>query len=78
MGLIICPPPGKSGPEIIFNNPELLIALFFISSKIPLQISVRLWGGISVDNPTAIPDAPFRRHKGNLAGNSSGSIKEPS
>jgi len=40
--------------------------------------SRRLWGGMSVAMPTAIPVEPFKRTIGNRAGNSSGSDNTPS
>ena len=40
--------------------------------------SFKLCDGISVAIPTAIPEAPFKRTKGSLAGNKDGSSIEPS
>ena len=45
-----------------------------IIAMTPSITSQRLWGGISVAMPTAIPDEPFTRRFGNLEGSTSGSI----
>ena len=42
------------------------------------QTSLRLWGGILVAIPTAIPSDPFTRRFGNLDGSTVGSLREPS
>ena len=40
--------------------------------------SPRLWGGILVAIPTAIPSEPFTRRLGNFEGSTVGSFREPS
>lgn len=71
-------PVGKSGAKIYSINCSIVISGFSIKAKVPLMTSVRLCVGILVAIPTAIPDAPFTRRLGNLAGKISGSLSEPS
>ena len=40
--------------------------------------SKRLWGGMLVAIPTAIPEEPFTKRLGTLAGSTEGSVKESS
>ena len=40
--------------------------------------SLKLWGRILVERPTAIPSTPWANNKGNLTGNVSGSFPLPS
>jgi len=55
-----------------------LIFLFYTKATKPSTISPRLWGGIFVAIPTAIPDEPFNNKNGSWAGRTSGSFWEPS
>ena len=71
---IITPPVGKSGPGICFINSLILISLFSIKANVPSIISPRLWGGILVAIPTAIPPAPFTNKLGYWAGKTEGSF----
>ncbi len=75
----ITPPVGKSGPLMMSRISSIEVSL---SSLISLSIiftqastvSLRLWGGILVAIPTAIPVAPLTRIFGNLAGRTFGSF----
>ena len=71
---IIIPPVGKSGPGIYFINSLIFISLFAINANVPFMTSPRLWGGILVAIPTAIPPAPLTNKFGYWAGNTSGSF----
>ena len=50
------------------------MSLFSIKAKVPSITSPRLWGGILVAIPTAIPPAPLTSKFGNCAGNTDGSF----
>ena len=68
------PPVGKSGPGInliISSNVVLGLLIRYMSALIT---SLRLWGGIFVAIPTAMPELPFINKFGILEGNESGSI----
>ena len=54
------------------------MSLLSIKARIPSTNSPKLWGGILVAIPTAIPIAPLRSKLGNFAGNTVGSSKESS
>ena len=85
-------PVGKSGPEMCSMYSETAIDGAFLASiaSLPSSIilstcnltadatSVRLWGGILVAIPTAIPSLPFSRRFGRRAGNTVGSLSESS
>ena len=82
-------PVGKSGPftccmyssREMFGTPFLSTPSSRIVSTCNLiapATSVRLWGGILVAIPTAIPSLPFKSRFGNLAGSTVGSISESS
>ena len=71
---IITPPVGKSGPGIYFINCFIVISLFSIKAKVPSIISPKLWGGILVAIPTAIPPAPLTKRFGYCAGRTDGSF----
>ena len=75
---MICPPPGKSGPGISAIKDSCDSLGFLMSATAASATSVRLCEGISVARPTAMPDAPFSKTKGSLAGNSLGSSLEQS
>ena len=75
----ITPPVGKSGPFTHSRSSSICVSL---SSSTRLSIilttafitSVRLWGGIFVAIPTAIPVVPFTSRLGNLEGRTTGSF----
>ena len=75
----ISAPVGKSGPLTIFKISSILVSPFssiwssMIFTTAPM-ISRRLCGGMFVAIPTAIPDVPFTRRFGNLAGRTVGSF----
>ena len=64
------PPVGKSG-----KISNLLPLKYFIDESIN---SIKLWGKTFVDNPTAIPSAPWANSKGNFRGKLTGSFLLPS
>ena len=74
----IIPPVGKSGPFTNFVNSSIVISLLSIYAIHPSITSPKLWGGIFVAIPTAIPLAPLTNKFGTFDGNTVGSIVEPS
>ena len=69
---------GKSGPLTNFINSAT--SKFGLSTKeiVASQTSFKLWGGIFVAIPTAIPEEPLISKFGNFPGNTEGSFREPS
>ena len=72
------PPVGKSGPGIISINFSILIFGSLIWAIIAFANSLKLCGGIFVDIPTAIPEAPFSKRLGIFEGKTLGSFEDPS
>ena len=70
----IIPPVGKSGPFICSINPLTSISGLSMYATQPSITSPKLWGGIFVAIPTAIPIVPFTKIFGNLDGNTDGSF----
>ena len=77
-GVMIWPPPGKSGPGIIAISSGCVIFGLRIIATAACATSVRLCDGISVAKPTAMPEAPFSSTIGRRAGSKRGSSVEPS
>ena len=69
---------GKSGPLTERINCSVVVSGLSISLTMASQISPRLWGGILVAIPTAMPDAPFISILGSRAGRTVGSPSESS
>ena len=71
---------GKSGPLMCCIKPSVVISGsgLSISAITPSTTSFKLWGGIFVAIPTAIPEVPFNNNIGSLVGSTDGSSKEPS
>ncbi len=67
------PPPGKSGPLMCFISPLRSVSGLSMYAFVAATTSRRLWGGMLVAIPTAMPAAPFTRRFGKRAGSSSGS-----
>ena len=74
----INPAVGKSGPGINFISSFMVVSGLFMRCTMASMTSERLWGGILVAMPTAIPDEPFTSRFGNAAGITRGSFKESS
>ena len=72
------PPVGKSGPEISLINSSIEIFGLFIRFTQPFKTSFKLWGGILVAIPTAIPDEPLINKLGIFVGSTSGIFSLPS
>ena len=70
---IIIPPVGKSGPGRHSIRSATSASGLSINRHIASTTSPRLWGGILVAIPTAIPDEPLTSRLGNLAGRTVGS-----
>ena len=65
----------KSGPGIIFIISFKVILLSSIYAQQPSITSPKLWVGMLVASPTAMPVAPLTKRFGNLPGRISGSNK---
>ena len=77
-GVMIWPPPGKSGPGMMAISSACVIFGSRIMATAAFATSARLCDGISVARPTAMPEAPFSSTIGRRAGSSFGSSVEPS
>ena len=71
---MIIPAVGKSGPGIYFIKSFILRSGFLLSAITASITSDKLWGGILVAIPTAIPEDPFTNKFGTLVGSTTGSI----
>ena len=69
------PAVGKSGPGINSVSSSIVISGLSIMAMIPSMTSPRLWGGIFVAIPTAIPEDPFTSRLGIFEGRTAGSIR---
>ena len=76
--LKIIPPVGKSGANTIFISSSIVISGFLANAQTASITSPKLWGGILVAIPTAIPLVPDINKFGNLAGKTVGSFSDPS
>src|SRR5260370_1260484 len=72
------PAVGKSGPGITAMRSFTWARGFSIVIRQASMTSPRLCGGMFVAMPTAMPQLPFTRRLGNLAGSTLGSRSEPS
>ncbi len=71
-------PVGKSGPCTYCSMSPGSRSGFSSSASRPSQISPRLWGGILVAMPTAMPSAPLTSRLGTREGMTDGISREPS
>ena len=69
------PAVGKSGPFMCFIKSFTSASGLYNSSTSPSTNSDRLWGGILVAIPTAIPSEPLTSRFGYTAGRTAGSFK---
>mmetsp|Transcript_22374 Transcript_22374/g.61822 ORF Transcript_22374/g.61822 Transcript_22374/m.61822 type:complete len:224 (+) Transcript_22374:2025-2696(+) len=67
------PPVGKSGPGTNWRSSSFVMSWFLMKAERPATTSLRLWGGMRVAMPTAIPLVPFTSKCGMLAGSTEGS-----
>ncbi len=74
----IKPAVGKSGPGTYSMSSETVIFGFSIRAIMASTTSPRLWGGMFVAMPTAIPDAPLTSRFGTFEGSTTGSSMESS
>ena len=72
------PAVGKSGPGITSNNSSTVMSSLSITFKQASATSARLWVGILVAIPTAIPEEPLISKFGTRVGRTEGSLSEPS
>ena len=66
-------PVGKSGPLIAFRRSAMVASGLSTSISTALATSRRLWGGMLVAMPTAMPLEPLTRRLGILEGRTVGS-----
>ncbi len=66
------PPVGKSGPWTISASSSIVMSGFSMRRPTASQTSPRLWGGMFVAMPTAMPEAPFTSRLGSRDGRTSG------
>ena len=69
------PPVGKSGPLMNFITSSTVASGLSIRWTKALIVSERLWGGIFVAIPTAIPSEPLINKFGNTEGRTAGSFR---
>jgi hypothetical protein len=72
------PPVGKSGPGRKSINSWTEMLGLSIRAVTAAVTSLRLWGGMLVAMPTAMPELPLTSSEGNNAGSTVGSLSEPS
>ena len=66
---------GKSGPLMCLSNPVVVIAGSSIMATRALTTSVKLWGGMLVAMPTAMPLDPLSNSWGIAVGRTTGSSR---
>ena len=71
-------PVGKSGAGTISISSSTLVSGASISLRVASMTSPRLWGGMLVAMPTAMPPAPLTSMLGKRAGRTTGSLSLPS
>ena len=74
----IVPAVGKSGPLMWRISPSTSIVGSSMYAIVALITSRRLWGGMLVAIPTAIPEPPLTSRFGKRDGSASGSWRVPS
>ena len=72
------PPVGKSGPGMYFIISASSISGLSNTAITPSITSPRLWVGMFVAIPTAMPEDPLTNKLGNLVGKTSGICSLPS
>ena len=75
---MIVAPVGKSGPLMWVISSSTPASGLSMSAMQALIVSPRLWGGMLVAMPTAIPDEPFTSRFGKRAGSTVGWRWRPS
>ena len=71
-------PVGKSGPVTMLSSTSWGRSGFSISAMVASTTSRRLWGGMLVAIPTAMPELPLTSRLGARAGSTVGSSMRPS
>ncbi|MNJ02227.1 hypothetical protein D3C73_1621190 [compost metagenome] len=72
------PPVGKSGPGRCSSNSSVVTDGLSSTARAALMVSLRLWVGILVAMPTAMPPPPLTSMLGKRAGRTVGSFSDPS
>ena len=70
---MMIPPVGKSGPLTTLSRSSSLVSGFWRMRRQASTSSLRLWGGMFVAMPTAMPADPFRSRFGTPEGSTTGS-----
>ena len=71
---MMMPPVGKSGPGMHSISSSMAIVRIVEQAQQASITSPRLWGGMLVAMPTAMPPAPLTSRFGNRAGRTVGSL----
>jgi len=69
------PPVGKSGPGSFFSSSSTPASGLSMKSLAAAATSFKLWGGMLVAIPTAIPAPPLQSRLGNFPGRTIGSVR---
>ena len=77
-GSMMTPPVGKSGPCTWSSSVSSRAFGALMRCRQAAQSSSRLWGGMLVAMPTAMPEEPLASRFGKAAGSTTGSCSEPS
>ena len=75
---LMIPAVGKSGPGMIRMMSSMPIPGSSRRATQASATSARLWGGMLVAMPTAIPDEPLTSRLGSRVGKTEGSVSESS
>ena len=75
---LMIPAVGKSGPGMIRKMSSMPSSGSSSSATQVSATSARLWGGMLVAMPTAMPDDPLTSRLGSRVGKTEGSVSEPS
>ena len=75
---MITPPVGKSGPWMCSISSCTLMSGLSSMAMTPSTTSPRLWGGMLVAMPTAMPPEPLTNRLGKREGSTSGCIRDSS
>jgi hypothetical protein len=75
---MMTPPVGKSGPGSTVMSSSVVASGLSMSMQTAAGDLARLWGGMLVAMPTAMPEEPLTRRLGNLDGRTDGSVSDSS
>ena len=75
---MISPPVGKSGPGMTFMSSSVVTSGLSSIKQVASMASPKLWGGMFVAMPTAMPAEPLTSKFGKRAGRTVGSVSDSS